>query len=121
MDVGCLIELTLWGEAKLLELYRNVTTVQVQLVEVMGNSVDEVSRIQAEQKSFAGSWKSFLSRLRGDVEVLQDGVFEQVRMGGTKLERVLSGLLDKIMDTQAQSTATLEKMTEKLTEKMNGV
>jgi hypothetical protein len=83
----------------------------------MVTSLDQVTQIQAKQKSFADGWESFLNRVMGEVEEAQDGVVEKVRMGGTKLERVLSGLFDKVMGIHAQSTVTLEKMTEK----MNGV
>jgi hypothetical protein len=111
------IELTLCGEDKVLELHRNVTKVHQQHHKIMVTSLDQVSRIQAKQKSFADGWESFLNRVMGDVEEAQDGVVEKVRMGGTKLERILSGLFDKVMGIHAQSTVTLEKMTEK----MNGV
>jgi hypothetical protein len=97
-------------EDKLLALHRNVTRVQEQLLKAMDTSLDEVWRTQAEQKAFSGSWKEFLSRVMGDVEDLQDGILEKVRMGGTRLESMLSQLLDRIMDAQTENTVALERM-----------
>ncbi|KAA8909652.1 hypothetical protein FN846DRAFT_905483 [Sphaerosporella brunnea] len=88
----------------------NATKAQEHLSQAMDTALNEVWQTQREQKAFASSWKVFLGRIIGDVEVLQDGVLDKLRRGGSKLEEVLSKLLDGMMSAQVQSAAELEKI-----------
>lgn len=76
----------------------------------MDVSLDQVSESQAEQKEMVEAWNKFVTRVKGEMDMLERQVSEKVEMGGLSLEAAMNELADAMAHAREDSTAAVEKM-----------